>query len=110
MLLPFIAAELRKSLDQLQVSDVSGDCVRQFLKHLERTRNVSVATRNQRLAAIYSLARFIAEYSPQHVAWYGQVRTVPFKKSTQKQKNLTAKYAKNGRQECKEESYSCFLR
>ena len=84
MLLPFIAAELRKSLDQLQVSDVSGDCVRQFLKHLERTRNVSVATINQRLAAIHSLARFIAEYSPQHVAWYGQVRTVPFKKSTQK--------------------------
>jgi integrase/recombinase XerD len=84
MLLPFIATQLRKPLDQLQVSDVSGDCVRQFLTHLERTRNVSVDTRNQRLAAIHSLARFIAEYSPQHVAWYGQVRTVPFKKSTRK--------------------------
>lgn len=84
MLLPFIATQLRKPLDQLLVSDVSGDCVRQFLTHLERTRNVSVVTRNQRLAAIHSLARFIAEYSPQHVAWYGQVRTVPFKKSTRK--------------------------
>ena len=84
MLLPFIATQLRKPLDQLEVGDVSGDCVRQFLTHLERTRNVSVATRNQRLAAIHSLARFIAEYSPQHVAWYGQVRTVPFKKSARK--------------------------
>jgi len=55
MLLPFIATQLRKPLDQLLVSDVSGDCVRQFLMHLERTRNVSIATRNQRLAAIHSL-------------------------------------------------------
>ncbi len=58
MLLPFIATHLRKPLDQLQVRDVSGDYVRQFLTHLERTRNVGVATRNQRLAAIHSLARF----------------------------------------------------
>jgi integrase/recombinase XerD len=84
MLLPFVARQLRKPLDCLEVGDLSGDHVRQFLNHLEQTRHVTVATRNQRLAAIHSLARFIAEYSPQHVAWYGEVRTVAFKKTTRK--------------------------
>jgi site-specific recombinase XerD len=84
MLLPFIAVQLRKPLDCLDVNDLSGDRVRQFLSYLEQTRQVSVRTRNQRLAAIHSLARFIADCSPQHVAWYGAVRTVPFKKTTRK--------------------------
>jgi site-specific recombinase XerD len=84
MLLPFIAVQLRKPLDCLEVNDLSGDRVRQFLTYLEQTRQVSVRTRNQRLAAIHSLARFIAECSPQHVAWYGAVRTVPFKKTVLK--------------------------
>src|SRR5262249_1065506 len=38
-------------------------------------------TRNQRLAAIHALARFIGEHSPEHIAWCGQVRSVPFKKA-----------------------------
>ena len=84
MLLPFIATQPRKPLDCLEVNDLSGDRVREFLTYLEQTRRVSVRTRNQRLAAIHSLARFIAECSPQHVAWYGAVRTVPFKKTIRK--------------------------
>ncbi len=82
MFLPFIAVRARKELDLLQVEDMSADAVRSFLKHIEEQRKVSVQTRNQRLAAIHSLARFIAELSPQHVAWYGGIRTVPFKRSS----------------------------
>jgi site-specific recombinase XerD len=41
-----------------------------------------VATRNQRLAAIRSLAHFISLHSPEHVAWYGRIRDVPFKKGS----------------------------
>lgn len=55
--------------------------MRLFLSHLEERRGVSIRTRNHRLAAIHSLARFIAEHSPQHVAWYGEVRAVPFKRT-----------------------------
>lgn len=81
MLLPFIAAQAHKELDRLEVADLSGAHVRLFLAHLEQARRVTVTTRNQRLAAIHSLARFIAECSPQHVAWYGGVRNVRFKKT-----------------------------
>ena len=81
MLLPFVAERAETALDRLQVIDVSANRVRAFLTHLEQVRKVSISTRNQRLAAIHALAQFIAEHSPQHVAWAGEVRTVPFKKT-----------------------------
>jgi len=39
-----------------------------------------ITTRNQRLGAIHSLAKFIAMHSPQHVSWCTDIRNVPFKK------------------------------
>ena len=81
LLLPFVADRAEKPPDQLLVVDLSANRVRAFLAHLEQVRKVKISTRNQRLAAIHALARFIAEHSPQHIAWAGEVRTVPFKKS-----------------------------
>jgi site-specific recombinase XerD len=48
---------------------------------LEESRNCSVVTRNQRLAAIHSLARFVGLHSPEHVEWCGQLRTIPPKRA-----------------------------
>src|SRR3954451_15976249 len=59
LLLPSIARRARKDIDRLQVIDVSADRVRQFLADLEEKRSCGIATRNQRLAAIRALARFI---------------------------------------------------
>lgn len=81
LLIPFVSAQTHKNADQLTVDDVSADCVRQFLRHLEEDRQCGIATRNQRLAAIHALARFIGLSSPEHLAWSGQVRTVPLKKA-----------------------------
>jgi site-specific recombinase XerD len=68
-------------VDRLRVEDVSAERVRAFLEHLERDRQCTVLTRNQRLAAIHSLARYIGARSPEHAAWCAQVRAVPFKKA-----------------------------
>lgn len=81
MLLPLIVARIHKPLDKLQVLDISSDDVRSFLRHLEQKRGASTSTRNQRLAAVHALARFIAGYSPQHIAWSGEIRAIPFKKA-----------------------------
>jgi site-specific recombinase XerD len=81
LVLPFAANLLKKQVDQLLVEQLSIDVVRSFLQHLESARRCCVATRNQRLAAIHALARFIAEHSPEHIAWCGQVRSLPFKKA-----------------------------
>jgi integrase/recombinase XerD len=40
-----------------------------------------VATRNQRLAAIHSWARFVGLHSPEHIEWSGQLRTIPPKRA-----------------------------
>ena len=82
LLLPFVSRHLHKDIDRLAVDDLSADQVRQFLSDLETSRHCSIATRNQRLAAIHALARFIGEHSPEHVAWCAQIRFVPFKKTT----------------------------
>ena len=80
LLLPAIARRARKPIDRLAVTDVSADRVRQFLNELEEKRGCAIATRNQRLAAIHALARFIGLHAPEWVEWCGQVRAVPFKK------------------------------
>lgn len=80
LLLPALARCARRSVDRLLVDDVTPDRVRIFLKELEENRSCSVATRNQRLAAIRSLARFISLHSPEHVVWCGHICTIPFKK------------------------------
>lgn len=81
--LPFIAHITHKQLDRLRIDDLSTDRVRSFLRNLEEERECSAATRNQRLAAIHSLARFIGMHSPEHIQWCGEIRTVLSKKTTQ---------------------------
>ncbi len=81
LLLPYVARCARKPVDRLNVIDVSADRVRQFLRDLEEKRRCGVATRNQRLAAIHALARFVGLHAAELVEWCGQVRAVPFKKA-----------------------------
>lgn len=81
LLLPLIARGARKPIDRLTVTDVSADRVRRFLNDLEEKQGCAIATRNQRLAAIHALARFIGLRAPELVEWCGQVRTLPFKKA-----------------------------
>jgi integrase/recombinase XerD len=82
LLLPFIARQAHKPIDQLAVTDLCPDRIRQFLSDLEQQRHCRIATRNQRLAAIHSLAHCIGLHSPEHLEWCGQIRAIPFKKST----------------------------
>src|SRR5882724_9731909 len=81
LMVPFIASKVHKQVDQLTVGEITAQQVRLFLQDLEQTRGCSVTTRNQRLAGIHALARFIGENSPEHIEWCGTVRAIPFKKA-----------------------------
>jgi site-specific recombinase XerD len=81
LLLPFVSRQTAIPIERLTVQDVSPDRVRAFLEHIERERGCGVVTRNQRLGAIHSLARFVGTRSPEHLDWCSQVRSVPFKKA-----------------------------
>ncbi|MDX8535848.1 hypothetical protein RFM41_33235 [Mesorhizobium sp. VK25A] len=50
---------------------------------IEVTRRCSIATRNQRLAAVRAFAGFVGEHSPVRIEWSGQIRSIPFKKTDQ---------------------------
>jgi integrase/recombinase XerD len=80
LLIPFVAGKIGKPVDRLAIEHVTPDVVRAFLRHLEQTRACCVATRNQRLAAIHALARFIALHSPEHISWCTSIQIIPFKK------------------------------
>jgi site-specific recombinase XerD len=82
LLMPYTATEQNKPVDRLDIFDLSNEVLRGFLDHLEQSRRCSIRTRNQRLAAVHAMARFIAERSPEHIAWCSQIRAVPFKRFT----------------------------
>lgn len=81
LLLPFLSSTTKTPVDRLAVEDLSPTVIHRFLAHLEKDRGCSIATRNQRLGTIHSLAKFISIHSPQHVAWCAEVRAIPFKKT-----------------------------
>jgi integrase/recombinase XerD len=83
LLIPLVGGKLRKPIEQLAVTDLSAEQVGSFLTDLENIRGCGIATRNQRLAAVHSFARFVALHSPEHIGWAGQLRSIPFKKATQ---------------------------
>ena len=81
LLLPFASKHGGRAIDRMAVEDLTPSLVRKFLDHLEHDRKCSGVTRNQRLATIRSLARFIGMRSPVHVAWCAEIRATPFKKT-----------------------------
>lgn len=81
LLLPFASKQGGCAIDRMTVEELTPAIVRKFLDHLERDRQCSEVTRNQRLATIHSLARFIGTRSPVHLAWCSEIRAVPFKKT-----------------------------
>lgn len=81
LLIIFAKTTLHKKPDELLVEDLGTDLVRRFLRHIEERRKCSVSTRNQRLAALRTLATFISERSPEHLSWCAQIRSIPFKKA-----------------------------
>lgn len=84
LLLPFLSAQTRTPIDRLTIEDLTAQNARRFLDHIEAERHCCGTTRNQRLAGIHSLARYIGARSPQHLAWCAELRSVPYKKTTQK--------------------------
>ena len=91
LLLPYLSNVRRKGVDRLTIDDLSPPVVRSFLEYLEKERGCCGTTRNLRLAAIHSLAKFIAIHCPEQVSWYAAIRAVPFKKTAKSTLNYMDK-------------------
>jgi len=80
LLLQFAARDARRPVEQLQVVDLSAERVVKFLQFLETERHNSIATRNARLGAIHSFARFLADRWPERLGSLQRVLAVPFRR------------------------------
>ncbi len=81
LMLPFLVGNVKKPLENLFIHDMTIEIIKNFLHDLELNRHCSVSTRNQRLAAIHTFAKFIALNNPEDVEWSRQIQLIPFKKS-----------------------------
>jgi integrase/recombinase XerD len=100
LLLRFLATRHTCDVVALELEHLRTEDVLAFLDHLETQRKNSVATRNARLAAIHSFARFLATRDPERMeeaqcllavpSKRGPVRTVDYLESEEIAAMLTA--------------------
>ena len=79
--LRFAARGRRCKMTRLRPQDLACERVVRFLRHLEIQRGNTVATRNQRLAALRSLFEYAAERMPELLAEAQRLSAVPTKRT-----------------------------
>ncbi len=80
LLLTFASQRTGKQPCQLDIDDLDAELIGAFLNHLEQDRGNSPRTRNARLAAIHSFARYAALRHPEHLHTIGRVIAIPVKR------------------------------
>jgi integrase/recombinase XerD len=80
LFLRFLARHTRRRIETLEITDLTSDRVEKFLMTLEKERHNSITTRNIRLAALHTFARFLALQRPQRMAQFQTILNVPFKR------------------------------
>jgi site-specific recombinase XerD len=82
LFLKFTQKELRKPPSRLSFEEIEAPLIVAFLDHLEKTRGLSVRSRNLRLTAIHSFFRYAAFELPAHSAQIQRVLAIPSKRFT----------------------------
>lgn len=82
LFLRFTASHNQTPIEKLDLNDFSAKQVGLFLEYLEVERHNSIATRNARLAAIHTLARFLVTEQPEYLAELQRVLGIPFKRGS----------------------------
>lgn len=81
LLLQFLAHFYSVDATRLTVEQATADAVRAFLTHREKEHSNSSATRNQRLAVIHSLLRFVGRQVPELLDLAAQVQSIPLRRT-----------------------------
>ena len=80
LLLRFCHTERGWPAEQVTLAHLDPACCAAFLDWLETTRHCSIATRNQRLAALRAFFRWVSYEAPEHIAVAQQILGLPWKK------------------------------
>jgi integrase/recombinase XerD len=80
LLLQFIAKDTKRGVEKLELSDLTVAQAERFLTHLEKERGNGIFTRNARLAAIHTFARYLSTRYPERLGKFQEILAVPFKR------------------------------
>ena len=67
-------------ISKLKIEDLTLNIVSDFLNSIEVAQKCSITTRNLRLAAIRSFAKYVSSVEPQYLLWYSRLKYIPNKK------------------------------
>ena len=81
LLLVYCADSLGLKVERLSLAELTEDLVLGFLDWIQQERKCGIATRNQRLAAIHALFRYIQTEAPENLARSQKILAIPLKKS-----------------------------
>jgi integrase/recombinase XerD len=81
LLLSFVTERTGTPPSVLDIADLDAPLIAAFLDHLQADRGNTVATRNNRLAAIHSLFAYLALHHPEHANTIGRVLAIPAKRT-----------------------------
>ena len=85
LLLTFLDQHRQRKPEVLTLDDLDAPVILAFLDHLEKHRANSVQSRNARLTAIRSFARFAALRMPESVDLTSRVLAIPRKRAPRRQ-------------------------
>jgi site-specific recombinase XerD len=84
LLFRFLAGGREERISTLALGSITSSAVVRFLAHLEQVRGNGISTRNARLAAIHTFARFLMSRHPEHMTELQSVLALPFKRGAQR--------------------------
>ena len=95
LFLLFCRDEKKIRLESLSLAMVTDKLVREFLDWVEKERQCSISTRNQRLAGIHAFFRYLQAEAPEGLLMYQKILHIPAKKGSHQPMNyLSAKALK----------------
>ncbi|MCP5009888.1 MAG: tyrosine-type recombinase/integrase [Aestuariibacter sp.] len=80
LFLSFAASDTGRPVERLEIRDLERERVMRFLMHLENVRHNGISTRNARLAALHTFARYLAAENPDCLSTLQSVLAIPFKR------------------------------
>jgi integrase/recombinase XerD len=93
LFLRFTSIQTERAIEDLDLADFTAQRVQAFLAFLEAERHNGIATRNARLAALHTFARFMATEQPAQLAELQRVLGVSFKRGA---RNTPIEYLEPG--------------
>lgn len=81
LLLTFCRDEKSIPPESLTLAHIDDDLVREFMTWIEATRKCSIATRNQRLAAVHAFFRYVQAEAPEKLLVYQRILAIPLKRT-----------------------------